>query len=300
MEEIKMKRKLTAIFLSSVFLVTGILLTGCGGSNNTSTANSDSSKRNITIATSANPRPYEYQDENGNLTGYDIELVNALFTYLPQYNVQFETSDLDSCLTGLSSGRYQIVANNLGYKDQRAELYLYQGPLNKSTSVIALKKGLSIKSLLDLAGHATEAEPQVADTGYLEAFYDKHSQLNKSDIHYTEKQPAQQYQDLNDGSVDFLLSSLESFKAYTQEFGYKDLTYYVLTDAERAELKAGLKLPNVYFCLGPDETQLASDLTEAMKQYKQSGKWSELAIKWYGEDVSPDLNDINYWDNVKR
>lgn len=296
-----MRKKLASIILSTTLLLTGIFAAGCGGQTGSGNNESnDASKRTIIVATSANPRPYTYQDENGELTGYNIELTKALFEYLPQYNLEFEATELDSCLTGLSAGRYQIVANNLGYKDERAELYIYQGPLNKSTRIIALRKGLTgINSLLDLAGYITEGEPQIAETGYLEAYYDAHKELNKEDIHYTEKQPGAQYQDLYDGTVDFLLSSLESFKSYTEEFGY-DFEYYVLSQEENDELKAGLELPYVYYCLSPDETQLAKDLTEAMKQYKESGKWGELTTKWFGEDVSPSLEDINYWDKVVR
>lgn len=296
-----MRKKLLSIILTTTLLLTGIFATGCGGqSDNGNSENKDSSKRTIVVATSANPRPYTYQDENGELTGYNIELTKALFEYLPQYNLEFEATELESCLTGLGAGRYQIVANNLGYKDERAELYIYQGPLNKSTKIIALRKGLTgINSLLDLAGYVTEGEPHIAETTYLEAYYDAHKELNKEDIHYTEKQPGAQYQDLYDGTVDFLLSSLESFKAYTEEFGY-DFEYYVLSEKENEELRAGLELPYVYYCLSPDETQLAKDLTEAMKQYKESGKWGELTTKWFGEDVSPSLEDINYWDKVVR
>ena len=296
-----MRKKLTAVLLTTALFLTGVFAAGCSSdTDNKSTGDNDSTKRTITVATSANPRPYTYQDENGNLTGYNIELTNALFEYLPQYNLELETTEFDSCLTGLTAGRYQIVANNLGFKDERAELYLYQGPLNKSTKVIALRKGLEINSMLDLAGYKTEGEPQVAETNYLESYYDKYEELNRDDIQYTEKQPGAQYQDLYDGSIDFILSSLESFKGYTEEFGFKDLTYYVLTEEENNELKAGLALPYVYYCLGPDETQLAEDLAGAMKQYKESGKWGELAIKWFGEDVSPEIDEINFWDYVKR
>ena len=294
-----MKKKFLSVLLTAAVLLAGAVSTGCQSKENGTEAGSDGAKREIVVATSANPRPYTYEETDGTLTGYNIELTKELFELLPQYSLRFEVTEFDSCLTGLTSGTYQIVANNLGFKDERAELFIYAGPLNKATKVVALRNGLTgINSLLDLSGYVTEGEPQINETGLIEAYFAAHPEVDFT-LNYTEKQTGAQYQDLYDGTIDYLFTNLASFNSYTEEFGY-DFEYYVLSDEENDEYSGFLEHPYVYYCLGPDEAELAKDIKEAMIEFKNSGKWGELTIEWFGEDVSPTLEEIGYWDLVVR
>ncbi len=61
-------------------------LTACGGSSNASaeadtqqdTAANTSSAETVTVAVPGTPKPYNYVDDNGNLGGYEIDMLNVM------------------------------------------------------------------------------------------------------------------------------------------------------------------------------------------------------------------------------
>lgn len=290
----KNKRIFTAVLVTLFIILT---LLGCSSASDDATATKDTADdevRVINASTSGNPRPYTYQAEDGTLTGYDIELAQAIFDLIPEYDLEIELAELQSCLTGLSSGRYQFVINNLGYTEERGSYYIFQGPLNHKCYAIITKEGNDITALSDIVGLYTEAEPSVILTEYLESYFKAVGVENN--ISYTEKQPAQQYQDLEDGTIEYMLSDVVSYNTYIEEYGYTDLQYYLLTDDENNELSGELTLPYVYFCFAPEEEELIEAVTEAMKEYKESGDWTELSLKWFGVDLTPSVDEIDYWN----
>ena len=40
--------------------------------------------------------------------GYDVDVLNAVFDKLPDYELEYEVTDFGSVLSGLNSGNYQI------------------------------------------------------------------------------------------------------------------------------------------------------------------------------------------------
>lgn len=68
----------------------------------------------VVVATAGNIRPFSYQD-NGKLTGYDIEVIRAASKYIKGYDISFKITAWDSIFVGMDSGKFQIAANNLLY-----------------------------------------------------------------------------------------------------------------------------------------------------------------------------------------
>ena len=66
--------------------------------------------------------------KNGELTGYEIELIRAIFKDSDKYEVKFEKTEWSGIFPGLDSDRYQMAVNNLSYTKERAEKYLYAAP----------------------------------------------------------------------------------------------------------------------------------------------------------------------------
>ena len=69
--------KKTWVFLS-VLIVVAVLLAGCAEQAPTSTLDKIKQAGKVVVGTSADYPPYEYVDEAGNFTGFDIELMTEI------------------------------------------------------------------------------------------------------------------------------------------------------------------------------------------------------------------------------
>ena len=150
------KNQIVKTFLT----LTGALLLAACGSTDAAETGEESSKEKIVIATSGAPKPFTYVNENDELVGYDIELVEAVFEKIDKYDISFEKAERASVLSGLDTDRYQVGANNFASNDERREKYIFSDAIFKNQYVIAVaEESTEINSFTDLVGKSTEVSP---------------------------------------------------------------------------------------------------------------------------------------------
>ena len=126
-------KKLTAGILTGALAIS---VTACGGNSadtNNASTNADVSAETensgdvtvINAVTGGSPKPYISVEEDGSYSGYDIEVLQAVFDRLPQYSLNLQTAEFDAIFSGLTAGNYQIAVNNFSYNEKRAESYYY-------------------------------------------------------------------------------------------------------------------------------------------------------------------------------
>lgn len=128
---------------------------------------SDSGKTVIKAATGANAKPYVYVGDDDKPAGYDVDVLNAVFDKLPDYELEYEVTDFGSVLSGLNSGNYQIGVNNFSYNEDRGASYLYSYPYDKISYVFVTKKGgkeLSFEALPEEDPHPVARTPAASVT----------------------------------------------------------------------------------------------------------------------------------------
>ena len=91
------------------------------------------------------------------MDGYDRAVMLLVDELLPEYEFEYEITDFSSPFSGLDSGRYAAIVDNLSWKEERAARYLYSNEYYLwTTSVIAYQKGRTdITYLEDLCGKST-------------------------------------------------------------------------------------------------------------------------------------------------
>ena len=109
----------------------------------------------VKVAWQTNAFPLAYEDENGNLTGYEIEVMKLVDEALPEYEFEFELAGTqDAEYAGLSAGKYDVVLSNAFYTKDRDEAYaLPKNPIGASLVGIFVKKGT--EGITDFASAAT-------------------------------------------------------------------------------------------------------------------------------------------------
>ncbi len=289
-----MKRvsKVLAIVLT---LGLGVLVTGCGKSA-ASTLTADVKEEvnqeikeeteivTIKVATGGSPRPYVYVGEDNEPTGYDIEVLKAVFEKLPNYELQIEVTDFGSVFSGLTSGIYKIGVNNFSYKEERGKSYLYSYPYDKIGYVFVTKKGTEpIESFEQAAGKNFEGSAGVSVTTAVEAW----NELNPDkaiNISYSEADTALLLQHIEDGRVDLGIIDVAMYKSYLEEFDYD--VQFVNVPEEEAKLIADNSY--AYFILPKDQVELRDEVNLALKVLKQDGTLTQLSQKWFGQDTAPE------------
>lgn len=246
----------------------------------------------IHAVTSGSPKPYIYQDEDGNLTGYDIEVLKAVFDKLPQYELDLQIADFDGIFTGLSSGNYDLAVNNISYREERAESYYYSLPYDKIQYVFVQRADDEpLTSLEDAAdrGYTIESNAGGNVTNALEEWNEENpdKQIN---IVYSDADISVWFEHIEDGTTDFRIDDQPIFNAYKNEFGY-DLQGTPLSDEETQKISTAL---DAYFLFPKTDAgaALREEVDKALVELKEDGTLEELSQKYFNADQVPDDSEF--------
>lgn len=272
-------KKWPVLLFALVFL---LALTGC---SSTKTEEGDaenktnSEAKTIYVGTQPDFPPFLYEDENGKLTGYDIEVVEEIFSRLPEYKLEFKPTSWDGITLGLDSNKTQMIADQMTYNEERAEKYYLSEPYFTSEIYIIVKKGRTdIQSLEDLKGKTLELVVGTTPTTLVEKWNEENG--NEINLQYTE---ATNYtdplQDVANGRVDAYVENIVNLNQVV-----KDLNLEVEAAGEPI-----LSTP-VVFVYRKDEVgaELKEKIDAILADLKEEGFLSQKSTEWTGSDTIPD------------
>lgn len=268
----------------ALFAITSFgILSACGKE-----APTKSQKKEIIVATNANSKPNTYM-ENDKLTGYDIELTRAVFKQLPEYKLKFQVIDFNSVLSGVDNGRFQMAANALSWTAERAEKYGYSLPLSKSATSVAVKPGMKVKTLTDLAGKTTEVLAGVQVATMLETWNkanpDKAMHLTYMDASY----PLTSYvADVDSGKSDFVMYDQISLTQIIKQQNYNLKVQPI--DLGTTDKHTGFN----YFIFGKDrdDKTLQKKVDDVLVKLYKDGTMGKLSEKYLGGVFIPKKEEM--------
>jgi len=282
--KIKINKKLG--ILVTILLTVSFAIVGCGQKSdaNSSKSSTEQAKKKIIVATGGMPKPFSFVDSNNNVTGYDIDVVKAVFEKLPQYDISFEKTEFTSIFAGLDSDRYQIGANNFAMNEKRKEKYIYSDPIFQNQYVIAVAdKNNDIKSFTDLLGKKTEVSTGTNYATALENYNSKHSDKPVS-LSYTDADLVSILQHVESGQFDFQLIDAAMLKGYIEEYGLKIKT--ISLSKEDSDL---IGTPYSYLLIGKGANgdALSKDVNKALAEVIKDGTIKKISEKYFKDDFSP-------------
>lgn len=215
--------------------------------------------------------PYGYMDENGEYTGFDLELAQAVCD-LQGWELVKTPIDWDSKDLELNSGAIDCIWNGFTMNG-REEEYTWSVPYVDNSQVIVVAEDSGIESLEDLAGKIVGVQ---ADSAALKLLTDDGDQAELGATFGT----LQQFKDYNTafaelqaGSID--ASAIDIGVAQYQLKGKEG--YKILDEALNSEQYA------IGFRLGDDE--LCNTVNESLKTLLEDGTFDELAEKYELTDM---------------
>ena len=270
-------------------IVFSIGLFGCGNSSTQENANSTGTpvtenKDNfvsnlpdtapvIKVGTEANYAPYEFKDEYGNVTGFDVELMQ----YIGEnqgFKVEVYNDTWEQLFGNLDNKSRDMVAAGLTYSSERANKYLLSdayAPL--PTSLVYLEDSLDIKSLNDLSnlrvGVLSNSEPYEY---FLQGKYTVGSLEQYPTTFAAVEAMAQDKVDAvvdDSGVLRYTLNDLPSLKPQ----------YY---DYENIRADGARKV----FLIDKSQPDLLKKVNAGLNELKENGTYAKLTTKWFGTDLT--------------
>lgn len=217
-----MKKK----FLPIVFvLILGVVIAGCGNKNEAdpgATSDATAGQKTIVAGTSGVSNPFSY-DKDGELTGYDVEVMKAVFEGLPEYKLEVQAIEFEGILTGLDNGRFQLGANNFSSNPERRNKYDFSLPIIENANVFVVRKDdNTLKSIEDLKGYKAVTEVGNSGATLLENYNAEHSDA-KAEIMYTDENFVKQFEGIEAGRYDVRIISRVSAEKAIKEHGFTNL-----------------------------------------------------------------------------
>lgn len=144
----KMKRK-TALFASllAAFALVAGLMVGCGGNSDEP---ADANGTTFTVGFDQNFPPFGYMGENGEFTGFDLDLA-AEVCERNGWTVKYEPINWDAKDAMLNQGSITCIWNGFTMEG-REDGYTFTDPYLLNGQVVVVRADSGIKTLDDLAG----------------------------------------------------------------------------------------------------------------------------------------------------
>ncbi|GIP29595.1 L-cystine-binding protein TcyK [Paenibacillus sp. J23TS9] len=271
--------------MAAALLLTGVIA-GCGSGAEKSanqakegTANASAGTvKKIVVGTGTAFPKICFIDENGKLTGFDVELVKEIDKRLPQYEFELQTQEFANLLLSLETKKIDFVAHEMEKNPEREQKYLFNKEpyAHWRNKIIVGKDNNSIQSLDDLKGKkvltgATSAEAQILEN------YNKKNN-NAINIVYQSGAAKDSVNQITTGRVeatvgaDFSLPLIDpqgKLKTTGDDLSEADILFVFRKD-------------------DPEEQKLADDIDGAIKELKADGTLGNLSKQWLGSDFTAD------------
>lgn len=237
------------------------LLVGCGEDK---TASRDGAT--IVVGTEPTFAPFEMRDENGNIIGFDIDLVRAI-AEKQGLKVEFKDFGFDALIPALQSGQIDLIASGMSITEERRKVIDFSDPYIEAGLVLAVQANeQAIKGPDDLKGKV--AAVQRGSTGASEAERLKNDGVLK-DIKYYPTVPLAMME-LAKGGADVVINDRPTSEAY------------VAAQGQQLRLLPDTLVSDQYgFAIRKGNTELLNKVNEGLKQVQAEGLIDQLRAKYF-------------------
>ncbi|MCP2033749.1 cystine transport system substrate-binding protein [Planomicrobium sp. HSC-17F08] len=220
----------------------------------------------LVVGTEGTYPPFTFHDDSGKLTGFDVEIAQEVGKRLG-VEVEFLETQWDAMFAGLDSGRFDMVANQVGINPEREESYDFSDPYITSTAVLVVAKdNEEIKSFEDLEG---KLSAQSLTSNYAETARSFGAEIEGVEGFN------QAIELLNSGRVDATVNDNLTVLDFLKQ--RPDANIEIVDEASDAAKSALL------FRKGSGA--IIEEANTALAEMIEDGTYDEISEKWFGENV---------------
>lgn len=215
--------------------------------------------------------PLGFRDEQGNLVGVDVELIEATGEIM---GIPFELQPIDWAMkeTELTNKNIDMIWNGYTITEERKQKVAFSQPYLNNRQVVVTMADSDINTLADLADKtvaaqaessavdAINAKPEIAETFKSLGEFETNDQC---------------LMDLESGRTDAVVADEVIIRYYVSKKGEEK--YKILEeDFGKEEYGIGVR---------QEDTALLEALNTALDKLKENGKTKEISEKWFGSDI---------------
>lgn len=258
-----MSKKIIALILAVVIAALGLGLAGCGAKN---TDDNTTETKKFIMGIDAEYPPFSYMGEDGEYTGFDVEICKAACDYLG-WDFEIFGVNWDEKLIQLDAGECDCVWSGMTILDSMTEAgYIISKPYYDNTQVILVKEGSAIKSSADLAGKSVAVQLGTSGESLLQgdqkALADTFGELLTCDSFL------KCFTELSGGAVDAVFVDAPVADAYVAEHDG-----YTIIDEDLGAEQYGIAFRS-------GDAELAAQMEAAVAALVENGTYAEIAEKY--------------------
>jgi polar amino acid transport system substrate-binding protein len=272
-----MKLTSSARTLSFVLAAAALAISGCGGDDDDddTTAADDGDiqliqEGKLTVCTHLPYEPFQYQDESGEVVGFDVDLLDLLAEDLGVEQEILNVGEWEQVTSGavFAANRCDIGMGAMTITEERAEALHISDPYFDATQALIVQAGSGIEGLEDLEGELVGVQTGTTGQDYGEA--------NAEEFGYTTQNfedLALQLNALKAGQIAAAINDNVPILSFVEENPETEM----VTEFDTGE-QYGFPAKKD----DPNAEQLIARLNELLAQAFDDGTYDEIYEKWFG------------------
>lgn len=221
----------------------------------------------LTVGTEGTYAPFSFHNEEGELTGYDVEVIREVGNRMG-VEVEFEETQWDSMFAGLNSERFDLIANQVGITEDRLANYEFSIPYTYTSAVVVVPAdNEEISSFEDIEG---KVSAQSATSNFADIARENGAEIQ------TVEGLAQSIELIKQGRVDLTVNDKLAVLDYMKS--QNDDSIKIAAQQDDASETA--------FAFNKGNEKLVEAVNEQLEAMKEDGTLAEISEEWFGEDVS--------------
>jgi ABC-type amino acid transport substrate-binding protein len=254
------KRRVGIIVPVAVVLAVALLVAACGGGGGES---GGGGPEQVTVASDIAYPPFEF-NKNGEPTGFDIDLMNAI-AKKANLEVEYENVRFDSIIQGLGNNQYDAAISAMTITPEREKRIDFSEPYFNADQSLLVESDSDIQSTDDLADATVGV--QIGTTGAAQA--QKLEQDGKIAQVRTFNVVTDAFNALQNGQVDAVIND---FPVSADRAAKSD-----------GELKIVENIPTgeQYGIAFPTDSDLREKVNDALAEIKEDGTYEKIYQKWF-------------------
>ena len=257
-----MKKRILSVVLAAMMLVT--MAAGCGSKKESL----DADPNVLIVGFDAEYPPYGYMDENGEYTGFDLELAQAVCD-MKGWTLEKKPIDWASKDMTLNSGEIDCIWNGFTMNG-REDDYTFSVPYVDNSQVIVVAENSGITSFADLAGKKVGVQ---AASAALDVLQDEEGQKALADTF----ESLNEFADYNTAFTELQAGALD---ALAIDIG---VAKYQLESRGEGFMMLDETLNKEQYAIGfrkADGAELCEEINAALQELTNDGTVAELAEKY--------------------
>ncbi|WP_149086594.1 ABC transporter substrate-binding protein [Pseudomonas prosekii] len=228
----------------------------------------------ITVASHVANIPFEFEDQNGKVVGYEVDIINEVAKQLGK-TIEYTSMPFHMLFPAVQSGRADIAIGTVTITSKRLESVAFSQPWIDSEQCLTVATNAGIEGLEGLGG-----KPLAVQTGTV------------GEIWATNNQEQYKFSDIRryDGNVDALLDVAAGRVSGLVHDCPMDA--YYIKDKPQYKIVARIPTNEQFAAMFSKDSKLIAAFNEQITKLKEKGEIDRIHKKWFGESAGAESSVV--------